>query len=204
MNGDDDRPAANVEEYISRKAAFAQPICEKLREIILKAGPKLDEGIRWGGPSYKGKGLVLGMGAFKEHVTLFFNRGQELEDPEGLLEHGEGNATAKSVKVRSLTEAKTKAKGIAALVKQAVELDAKGAPAKKKVKREELPVPAVLSAALKKHPLAKKTFDSLPPSARREYSEWIATAKREETVQKRLEKAMTLLEEGKRMYDANR
>ena len=203
MNGDDDTPAANVEQYISRKPAFAQPICEKLREVILKAGPKLDEGIRWGGPSYKGKGLVLGMGAFKEHVTLFFNRGQELEDPEGLMEPAEGTANSRSVKVRTLAEVTTKAKAIAALIKQAVELDGKGAPAKK-VKREDIPLPTVLSAALKKHPLAKKNFEALPPSARREYSEWIATAKREETVQKRLEKAIALLEEGKHMYEANR
>lgn len=201
MIGDDDTPAANVEEYISRKPAFARPICELLRALIHKAAPTLDEGIRWGGPSYKGKGLVLGLGAFKEHVTLFFARGKELDDPEGVLDESEGTAASRNFKVKSLAEAKAKSKALTALIKQAVALDAQG-PAAKKAKRPELPVPAVLSAALRSHAKARKTFEGFSPSARRDYCEWIGGAKKEETVQRRLEKALVMLSEGKSMSDA--
>ena len=199
---DSDEPAPKtVDAYIALKPAFAQPICTKLREIIRKSAPKIEEGIRWGGPSYKGRGLVFGVGAFKEHVSLFFARGQELTDPDGLLQHGEGNATSRSVKFASLAELKVKP--LTALVKQAAELDAKG-PSAKKAKRAELPVPPALSAALQKNARARKTFDSLPPSCRREYSEWIAGAKQEATVQRRLGKAITMLNEGRRMNDVYR
>jgi uncharacterized protein YdeI (YjbR/CyaY-like superfamily) len=199
MASDDDFVPENVDAYIASKAEFARPICSKLREIIRKSAPKLDEGIRWGGPSYKGRGLVFGIGAFKEHVSLFFARGRELKDPEGLLQHGEGNERSRSAKFFSLADLKVKP--LAALVKQAAELDARGEPAKRKAKRPELPVPPALAAALRKNPRAKKTFDSIPPSARREYCEWIGNAKREETVLRRLEKAIDMLNDGRCMND---
>lgn len=195
--------AASVEAYIASASEFARPICTKLREIVHKAAPKLEEGIKWGSPNYKGNGLVCSIGAFKEHVTLYFFRGAELENVAGLLQYGEGNATSRSVKFASLGE--VKAKPLTALVKQAAELDAKGkVPAKKKAKRPELPVPPALSAALKKNARARKTFEGLPPSCRREYCEWIGTAKQEETVQRRLEKAMVMLAEGRRMNEEYR
>lgn len=201
MNSDDFTPA-NVDEYIASKPEFARPICRKLRELVRKSAPKLDEGIRWGGPSYKGKGLVLGIGAFKEHVSLFFARGQELTDPEGLIETDQGNANSGKARFTSLSE--VKAKPLAALIKQAAELDAKGAPAKKKAKRAELPIPPALAAALRSNPRAKKNFQTLPPSCRREYSEWIGTAKQEATIQRRLDKALAMLTDGKRMNEIYR
>jgi uncharacterized protein YdeI (YjbR/CyaY-like superfamily) len=200
MNSDDHVPAT-VDEYIASKPAYARPICTKLRELVRKNAPKLEEGIRWGGPSYKGKGLVFGIGAFKEHVSLFIARGQELTDPEGLLRQTEGSANSCSVKFTSLSDIKPKP--LTALIKQAAELDAQGAPAKKP-KRAELPVPPALSSALKKNPRAKKFFDSLPPSCRREYNEWIGGAKQEATIQRRLEKALEMLSEGRRMNDLYR
>lgn len=192
-----------MDAYIASKPDFARPICTKLREIVRKAAPKLEEGIKWGSPNYKGNGLVCSIGAFKEHVTLFFFRGAELENVDRLLQHGEGNASSRSVKFTSLAE--VKAKPLTALVKQAVEIDAKGKlPAQKKAKRPELPVPPALASALRKNAKAKKYFESLPPSCRREYSEWIGTAKQEETVQRRLEKAMGMLAEGRRMNEQYR
>lgn len=199
MNGDD-TPPVDVDAYLAHTSSFARPICDLLRGIIHEAAPKLEEGIRWGGPSYKGKGLVLGLGAFKEHVTLFFARGKELDDPEGILEGKEENTTSRNLKVRSVAEVKSKSKALVVLLKQAVELDAKG-PAAKKAKRPELPVPAALSAALRSHAKARKTCEALSPSGRRDYCEWIGGAKREETLQRRLEKALVMLSEGRSMSD---
>jgi uncharacterized protein YdeI (YjbR/CyaY-like superfamily) len=188
----------DVERYLKKTNAAMRPVCEKLREIVLKAAPKLEECIRWGGPSYKGKGLVCGIGAFQKHVTLFFFRGVEMADPDGLFTHGEGNAVARSVKVGSLSEIKVKP--LTALVKAAVKLDAEGAPVVRG-KRPVLPVPSVLAEALRGDPRAKKFFDSLSPSARRDYCEWVGGAKQEATVQRRLEKAMTRLGEGRKLGD---
>ena len=78
--------AASVEAYIASASEFARPICTKLREIVRKAAPKLEEGIKWRSPNYKGNGLVCSIGAFKEHVNVGFFLGALLDDPAGLLE----------------------------------------------------------------------------------------------------------------------
>ena len=57
--------------------------------------------------------------------------------------------------------------------------------------------PDDLAAALKKNKKAQASFESLSPSHRREYVEWITEAKREETRAKRLEQAIAWIAEGK-------
>ncbi|HSI65493.1 MAG TPA: YdeI/OmpD-associated family protein, partial [Candidatus Saccharimonadia bacterium] len=151
------------------------------------------------GSSYRGKGLVCAIGAFQKHVTLFFFRGVELADPDALFTDGQGNAEWRIAKFAALSEVKTRP--VIALVKAAVKLDAEVArPARRK--RPELPVPPVLAEALRGDPRARRFFESMPPSSRREFSEWIADAKQESTIQRRLEKAMTLLGEGMRLSDS--
>lgn len=58
---------------------------------------------------------------------------------------------------------------------------------------------ADLLAALQASPLAWENFQKLPPSARRLYCGWVMSAKREETRLKRLQEAIGLLEQGKRL-----
>ena len=58
-------------------------------------------------------------------------------------------------------------------------------------------VPEALAAALKKNKAAAQQFESMSPSCRREYCEWIASAKREETRDKRIAQAMEMIAEGK-------
>ena len=60
----------------------------------------------------------------------------------------------------------------------------------------EVEVPPELARALDADPEAKAAFDRLSYTHRREYAEWIADAKREETRERRLEKAVAMLREG--------
>ena len=62
----------------------------------------------------------------------------------------------------------------------------------------EVEVPAPLAAALSADAAAREAFDGLSFTRRREYSEWIAGAKKEETRARRVEKALTMLREGVR------
>jgi len=57
-------------------------------------------------------------------------------------------------------------------------------------------VPQELLDAFKGHAKARKSFDALPPSHRKHYIRWIASAKRTETRQQRSREAMGLLERG--------
>lgn len=62
-------------------------------------------------------------------------------------------------------------------------------------------IPAELEAILKKHKKAREFFDSLSYTHRKEYARWIATAKREETKAKRIQKAEEYLLKGVKTPD---
>ena len=88
------------------------------------------------------------------------------------------------------------------LIKEAVRLAAT-APAPRKVKHEPKG-PAELhpefAKALEDSPGAKATLDGFPPSAQRDYLEWIAEAKQDATRTKRIVTAIEWLGEGKRRH----
>jgi hypothetical protein len=60
----------------------------------------------------------------------------------------------------------------------------------------EVDVPPELAAALAAAPDAKAFFDGLAFTHRKEYAQWIATAKREDTRTARVEKAVVMLRAG--------
>src|SRR5690348_1985759 len=68
-----------IDDYIARKAPFARPILEKIRERVHAAVPEAEETMKWSAPSFTldGKILIV-MAAFKEHCALNFWRGQEI------------------------------------------------------------------------------------------------------------------------------
>lgn len=60
-------------------------------------------------------------------------------------------------------------------------------------------LPGYMADALKAHPKAWKSFQSLAPSHRREYVVWICTAKRPETREKRILESIKLLSAGHKL-----
>ena len=58
-------------------------------------------------------------------------------------------------------------------------------------------VPPEFQSALKQNPKALAIFNLLPPSHRRQYTMWIANAKRQETRERRIKEAIKLLLKGK-------
>jgi Bacteriocin-protection, YdeI or OmpD-Associated/Domain of unknown function (DUF1905) len=63
----------------------------------------------------------------------------------------------------------------------------------------EVETPEALAEALAQSPAAAEGWEKLPPSAKKQYADWIAEAKREETRQRRLAQAIELIAEGKRL-----
>lgn len=57
--------------------------------------------------------------------------------------------------------------------------------------------PKDLATALTANRKAAATYEAFPPSAKREYVEWITEAKSEETRERRLEQAVAWMAEGK-------
>ena len=58
-------------------------------------------------------------------------------------------------------------------------------------------IPPELSSALKKNKLAAQAFSAFPPGKQREYTEWIAEAKRPKTKQQRLAQSISWIAQGK-------
>lgn len=199
-------PAQNVDEYMAKLSSFARPIVERLRSIIKETAPHLEEAIRWNSPSYKGKLLVCGFSAFQKHVLFTFWRGAELDDPMGYLIHGQGQTPMRSVKYTDMAQVNEKM--IKAWLKQAVKLDQTGEPVVRKSGADQRPihVPEAFQKALamRKNAAARKTFEGLSPSCRREYCEWIAGAKQEETLQRRIAKSLEKLAAGEGLNDTYR
>jgi uncharacterized protein YdeI (YjbR/CyaY-like superfamily) len=202
MNSNGSR-SKSIDAYIDAKPAYSQPICRKLRALIRKAGPDLTESIKWSAPSYTGRSNVCGFAAFKEHVSLYFHQGARISDPDHVLSHGDGNVSGKSVKFTSVDEIDEKK--LARLLKEAVTIDRdQSEKPKPRATRAPLPIPPELAAELKKAPKANAFFEMLPPSCRREYIEWITSAKRLETLARRLESTIEMLSKEKRLNEKYR
>jgi uncharacterized protein YdeI (YjbR/CyaY-like superfamily) len=146
-------------------------------------------------PAYTvGGKLVLITAAFKAHTALNFWRGQELRSG-----HETVGAMGQFGKIQSIDELPSDAE-LDCLIREAAEL-AKSAPAPRQAKHAPKAAPEMHSefaAALAKVPKAKAALDAFPPSAQREYLEWIAEAKQDATRQKRIANAIEWLSEGKR------
>ena len=184
-----------IDTYIAKAEPFARPILEHVRERVHAALPEAEETLKWSMPAYTlGRKIVLITAAFKAHVALNFWRGQELRG-----EGANADAMGQFGKIKSLEELPIDAE-LDRLIRDAADL-AKTAPAPRKAKHEPKPAPELhpaFAAALAKAPKAKAALDGFPPSARRDYLEWIAEAKQDATRDKRIATAIEWLSEGKR------
>jgi hypothetical protein len=61
----------------------------------------------------------------------------------------------------------------------------------------EVEMPAALTDALATSPPARSAFDALAYTHRKEYARWISEAKREDTRERRVERALAMLREGR-------
>ena len=185
-----------IDAYIEQAPEFAQPILTKVRKLFHRAYPDIGETIKWSSPTFEHKGIVGGMGAFKKHVGFGFWKAKAMQDPENLFEDN-AKASPFSIKWTSVKDMPSD-KVLVAYIKQAVKLNDDGVKTSvSKPKKPAPKAPAELMAALKKNKQALKTFEGFSPSAKREYCDWVAEAKREATRDKRIDQAIEWMAEGK-------
>lgn len=186
-----------IDAYIAKSADFAKPILTELRAIVHEACPEVEETIKWSMPTFMYKGIICGMAAFKQHCAMGFWKGKLIIDPK---QNKSLEAMGHFGRITSLKDLPPR-RVLLAYVRQAVELNEKGvkspARSKPRTERKELVVPAYFTAALKKNKKAQATFDAFAYSHKREYVEWIAEAKTEETRQRRMATALEWMAEGK-------
>jgi uncharacterized protein YdeI (YjbR/CyaY-like superfamily) len=186
-----------IDAYLAKAAPFAQAILGHVRDRAHAVLPDTEETLKWSMPAYLLDGkIVLITAAFKAHAALNFWRGQELRGSAA-----EGDAMGQFGKLKSLDDLPPDSE-LDRLILQAAELS-RSAPAPRKAKHEPKPTPALhpeFAAALDRAPNAKAALDGFPPSAQRDYFEWIAEAKQDGTRSKRIATAIEWLSEGKRRH----
>jgi uncharacterized protein YdeI (YjbR/CyaY-like superfamily) len=193
-----------VDAYVAKAQPFAQPILEHLRELVHKGCPGIEETIKWSRPFFEYRGAILcNMSAFKEHCS-FGLWGEEIGAvlrEAGVVEREGMGSLGRITSVACLPTNKQ----IVGWIRQAAAFVESGqyispiAARRRVVKapKASLETPAEFAAALQRDKRAAKVFAAFSPSAQREYTEWIAEAKRLETRNKRVQTAVEWIAEGK-------
>ena len=188
---------ARIDAYIAKAQPFARPILDHVRTRVHAVLPGVEETLKWSMPAYTlGGKIVLITAAFKAHMALNFWRGQELRGDRSNAE-----AMGQFGKIASIGQLPPDAE-LDRLIREAAKL-AKNAPAPRKTKHVPKTPPEMhpdFAAALARAPKAKAALDGFPPSAQRDYFEWIGEAKQDSTRAKRIATAVEWLSEGKRRH----
>lgn len=199
--GDMMKRYATVDDYVDDLDAFRGGV-EKLRALLLGLG--LEESIKWGAPAYSHNGrLLIGIAAFKNYFALWFHQGALLADEAGVLFNAQEGKTKALRQWRFEAARDVKVRAVKAYVREAMQLEEEG----KRIapeRRRPVTVPPELRAALSKSAPARKAFEALTLGRRREYADYVAEAKRDDTKQKRVAKILPMIRAGKGLNDRYR
>lgn len=175
-----------IDDYIARAAPFAQPILKHVRKLAHEAIPDAEETLKWGAPNFSINGKnTVGMAAFKAHAGIMLADSDEA-----------GGGIGSLGKIASLDDLPPDEELIARFRQTA---DAVRAGKKRKAQpKAEIPMPNDFAAAIARTEGAQQAWVGFTDAQRRDYLEWITTAKREETRKKRIATAVEWISEGKR------
>jgi hypothetical protein len=182
--------------YIAEQPEWQRKLLVRLRQLIHAVDESIVEAWRWNTPHFDHEGaIMLGMGVHKNHVSVMFHKGALIKDPKKLFEEvteEKGTRIIKFSEGDAIAEA-----AFSDLVKKAVALNTKGTKlGDAKPERRALEVPPELEAVLKKDPTAWANWQAFSYSHKKEYAEWIADGKKEETRKRRIAQALEMIREG--------
>ncbi|HEX5139112.1 MAG TPA: YdeI/OmpD-associated family protein [Planctomycetota bacterium] len=183
-----------VDAYIRKVAPFARPILTRLRDDVHESCPEVVETLKWNSPSFEYEGILCGFAAFKQHCAFGFWKhalvvGDDPKAKEAMGSFGRITSVA-DLPSRSLLKR---------YIRKAMRLNEQGikAPREKTRPRDPIAMHPDLRKALAGNRKAAATLKAFPPSQQRDYLEWIAEAKRDETRARRVAQAVAWLADGK-------
>lgn len=185
--------------FISKHEQFAD-ILLRLRDII-RVHP-FEEAMRWGVPTYRFDNQnLVGIGAFKNHVGLWFFQGSLLSDPHHILKNAQQGKTKAMRQIRFRSVEEIDEKIISAYLKETLENQKKGLLVKIDRTPKKVRLPIELITSLEQDQNLSDQFYNLTPGRQNEYANYIAEAKRMQTKSNRLIKIKPLILDGKGLYD---
>lgn len=182
-----------LEAYFGKRGPFKEGI-GMLRSITLKCG--LEETLKWNAPVYTMEGKnIVGILSFKNHYALWFFNGVFHTDPLGVLQNAQEGKTMAMRHWKFKTDDVLNPESIKKYIEEAIQIEKKGLKiaGNKTVKRE---IPIELKTLLLANPALSSEFYNLPPYKQNDYCEYIATAKREDTRERRLQKIIPMISKG--------
>ncbi len=195
------KPPKTVDEYIEASEHWQDELI-RLRKIL--SSTDLQETMKWGGPCYTFDGKnIVGMVAFKSYVGLWFFQGALLADKEKVLINVQEGKTKALRQWRFRSKKEIDARRIKAYVNEAVNLQKQGLEIKAE-RSKTIEIPPQLKQALQRNKKAHSCFSQLAKGKQREFADYIADAKREETKMQRLEKILPMITAGKGLNDEYR
>lgn len=190
-----------VDDFINNAKVWQKELI-LLRTIIETTG--LEESIKWGGPvyTYQNKNII-GMAAFKNYVGVWFFNGALLKDPLKVLANAQDGKTIAMRQWRFTSSEVIDEKNLLLYINEAIENQKNGIEIKP-VRKKEFSIPELLSQSFTEDKAFETAFKALSEFKKREYSEYIETAKREETKLQRLEKIKPMVLSGIGLNDKYR
>lgn len=188
---------ADVDAYLDASHQWPDEI-RAIRPLLLECG--LDEEIKWGKPCYTvdDANIVL-VQEFSDHLALMFFKGVVLDDAEHVL-HAQGPNThgPKRMKFTSTGDVDALADTITAYVNEAIEHERAGTELPERP--DEALAPELVERLASDDRLAE-AFENLTPGRQREYNLHISDAKQSQTRERRIDKVVPRILDGKGLRD---
>ncbi len=195
------KKARSVDKYIADAGSWQDEL-KRLREILLAT--ELGEEVKWGARCYTYDGKnVVGMAGFKSYFGLWFFQGALLKDDKQVLINAQEGRTKALRQWRMKAAKEIKPAIIKSYVKEAITLVKEGRQVAADRKKPVI-VPPELKKAFRANKTASENFKKLRLGLQREYSVYIADAKREYTKQRRIEKILPMISAGAGLHDKYR
>ena len=178
---------------------------EKEIELLINIIGKTDltETKKWGIPvyTYNGKNVV-GIAGFKNHFAMWFYNGVFLKDPDNVLINAQKGKTKALRQWRFSKMEDIDEKLLLSYLNEAIKNEQESKVWKPQ--KQNAPTSNMLNEVLQNNPKTKEAFAKLTPYKQKEYTEYIASAKREQTKKSRLEKIIPMIEQGIGLHDKYR
>lgn len=187
----------DVDAYLEACEQWPQEI-RRLRPLLLAAGP--DEEVKWGKPCYTHDGANIAIvQEFTDQLALMFFKGILLDDDAGVLEEvGPNSHAARRMMFTSVDDVEAHAEVVTAYVEQAIAVEDAGTPVPPRPEEELAPE---LAERLAQDPDLAEAFDELTPGRQRAYNLHVSEAKQSSTRERRVEKIVPRILEGKGLHD---
>ena len=187
-----------VNEYILN-TPFGKEILIVLREILLST--ELQETVKWGGPVYTiNDKNVVGIGAFKSYAGLWFYQGVFLKDEVGVLINATEGVTKALRQWQFTSVDEINDELVLKYINEAIQNQKEGKELKPD-RNKPIVIPEELKLALAEDSELESCFNRFTPGKKREFAEYVASAKLAETRFARVQKVIPMILENTGLND---